>query len=66
MRRLDLADHLPQLIPVLAGAVRRQLIERAALVPDSGLAACRALNTSAGEREGSAAAGAPEELQAHD
>ena len=65
MHRPHFADDLPQLVAGFAHAVRRQLVERATvLMPNGGLAADRVLEASAGENECSAAAVAPEQLNA--
>jgi hypothetical protein len=62
VHRPHVADNFPQLVPVFALAVRRQLVERAALMPDRELAAPSALDAGAGECEGGAAAGASKDL----
>jgi len=63
MRRPNFADDLVQLAAVFARAVGHYFVDRAAVLATHGeLAACRALDTSAGESEGGTAAGAPEDL----
>ena len=65
MHRLYFTNNFPQLEAIFAHAVRRDLVERATvLMPNGGLAADRVLEASAGENECSAAAVAPEQLNA--
>jgi len=66
VRRLYLADNLPQLGAFRVSTVRRNLIERPAFeVPDGELPARRTFDAGAGEGEGGAAAGAPKDLESH-
>jgi hypothetical protein len=60
VRRLYVADDPIQILRFFCLAPDRDFVERAALVSNSELAPGRALDAGAGEREGSAAAGAPE------
>jgi hypothetical protein len=64
VRRFDLTDHLPQLVPVLIGAIGHQLVEGAAVKVTHGeLAALSVLSPGAGEREGVGTSGAPKYLR---
>jgi hypothetical protein len=65
VHRLDFADNLVQLLALFGLAVRRQFVERAALVLNGELATLGSLNTIAGGREGGMAPSAPEELRQH-